>query len=300
MLPRDWKVCGEFVFCQQCRRRRYRLRSITMAVLEPGESGWRELCMALGESWLPAKLRDGTWEARVVEGQPVIRARIGERWWELGLNSYWSPGQRAAYEKVAFGAAAGELSLYRAPRDGTRHGNAGSPYSEIMCRMVAWLPRERIEAAAGLPETLPVRMVPLDSDVRHLDELGIADLRQAIRANRVSFPSQVPTFPKHDRPDLQRKLAQLYFVLGWSCSTIGERYCLAPTRVRQILNTWRCQAARTGYLQHIPPNEVMSQLALAKATLPADSLAAADRNVSVQSEVFRNPFQKDPVSADCW
>jgi hypothetical protein len=299
MLPRDWKVCGQFVFCQQCRRRRFRLRSITMPVLEPGESGWQELRMALGESWLPAKLRDGTWEARVVDGQPVIRARIAERWWELGLNSAWSAGQRAAYEKVASGAAAGELSLYRVPRDGTRHGNAGSPYSEIMCRMVVWLPREPIEAAAGVPETLPVRTLPLSPEVRHLEELGLADLREAIRTNRVSFPSQVPTFPKHDRPDLQRRLAQLYFVLGWSCSMIGERYRLAPTRVRQILNTWRCQAARTGYLQHIPPSEVISQLALAKAPIPADSPAAPDRKVPVQTGVCGNRFQKDRASADC-
>jgi hypothetical protein len=152
-----------------------------------------------------------------------------------------------------------------------------------MCRLVAWLPRESIEAAAGLPETLPVRTIPPSPDVRHLEELGIADLREAVRTNRVSFPSQVPTFPKHDRPDLQRKLAQLYFVLGWSCSTIGERYSLAPTRVRQILNTWRCQAARTGYLQHIPPSEVMSQLAL--APLPADSPATPDRKVPVQTGV---------------
>jgi hypothetical protein len=217
-----------------------------------------------------------------VEGQPVIRARIGERWWELGLNSGWSKGQRAAYEQVASGVAAGELSLYRVPRDETRHGNVGGDSianSEIMCRMVAWLPRERIEAATRLRETLPVRMIPLGANVRHLEGVGIADLRQAIRTNRVSFPSQVPTFPKHDRPDLQRRLAQLYFVLGWSCSTIGERYCLAPTRVRQILNTWRCQAARTGYLQYIPTSEVMSQLVLARALLPTDWIAAPEVSI---------------------
>jgi len=37
-------------------------------------------------------------------------------------------------------------------------------------------------------------------------ELRIAKLRKAIRNNQVSFPSQVPAFPKHDRPDLQQKL----------------------------------------------------------------------------------------------
>jgi len=35
-----------------------------------------------------------------------------------------------------------------------------------------------------------------------------------------------------------------------------------PLRVRQILNTWKRRAARAGYIQRIPPAEVMSQLAI--------------------------------------
>jgi hypothetical protein len=278
LLPRGWKICGVSVLCQQCRRRRYRLRSITIAVLKPIETLWRELGAAWGESWRPVTLREGTWEARLVEGKPRVRLRITERWWDLNLNGAWSRGQKAVYDKVASGAAAGELFLYRVPRDEPQNGNGSgggpSACSDIMCRMVAWLPRERIEDAKKPQEALPVRASWLAPGVRHLEDSGIASLREAIRANRVSFPSQVPTFPKQDRPDLQRKLAQLYFVLGWSCSRIGERYCLAPGRVRQILNTWRCQAVRMGYLQHIPPSEVISQLAGCAPTFPLNTLPA--------------------------
>ncbi len=86
-----------------------------------------------------------------------------------------------------------------------------------------------------------------------LDGLRIDGLREAIRANRVSFPSQVPTFERHDRPDLQRQLVQLYFVLGWNCESIADRYGLIHQRVRQILTTWKRRALAMGYIQYIPP-----------------------------------------------
>jgi hypothetical protein len=90
-----------------------------------------------------------------------------------------------------------------------------------------------------------------------IEELRLDQLRSAIRANRISFPAQVPVFEKHDRPDLQRKIVQLYFVLGWKCNNIAERYGLIRQRVQQILNTWKRRAAETGYLQHILPPEVL-------------------------------------------
>jgi hypothetical protein len=85
-----------------------------------------------------------------------------------------------------------------------------------------------------------------------LDLVSLCNLRAAIRANRVSFPSQVPIFSKHDRPDLQRQMVLLYFVLGWNCDAIGDRYGLIRQRVQQILNAWKRRAAQTGYIQHIP------------------------------------------------
>ena len=67
----------------------------------------------------------------------------------------------------------------------------------------------------------------------------------------MSFPSQVPTFSKHDRPDLQRRVVQLYFVLGWNCKNIAIRYGIIRQRVQQILNTWKRRAIEMGYLQPV-------------------------------------------------
>jgi hypothetical protein len=79
-------------------------------------------------------------------------------------------------------------------------------------------------------------------------------LREAIRTNRVTFPSQVPTFSKYEPRDLEHKLAQLYFVMGWDCGSIGARFGLTAARARQILERWRRQALTMGYIQQIPPN----------------------------------------------
>jgi hypothetical protein len=94
---------------------------------------------------------------------------------------------------------------------------------------------------------------------RKLSEMRIDDLRDAIRKNQVTFPSQVPTFPKHDRPDLQRKLVQLYFVLGWSGPKIGVRYGLRRLRVQQILNAWKRRAVELGYIQTVPAAPVCTR-----------------------------------------
>jgi hypothetical protein len=83
--------------------------------------------------------------------------------------------------------------------------------------------------------------------------LRIDALRWAVRTNQVSFPSQAPTFGKHDRADLQWRLAQLYFVCGWNCEGIAAKYGLIRQRVRQILNTWKRRAVETGHIQFIPP-----------------------------------------------
>jgi Transposase len=95
------------------------------------------------------------------------------------------------------------------------------------------------------PETSETKLIEMRTD----------KLRKAIRKNQVSFPSQVPSFPKHDRPDLQQKLAQLYFVCGWSGPKIGARYGLSRLRVQQILNTWKRRAVEQGYIQTVPPTE---------------------------------------------
>ncbi len=95
--------------------------------------------------------------------------------------------------------------------------------------------------------------VKSDTTETTLYEMRIDKLRKAIRKNEVSFPSQVPTFPKHDRPDVHQKMAQLYFVLGWNGPKIGARYGLSRARVHQILNTWTQGAVEAGYIQTVPP-----------------------------------------------
>jgi hypothetical protein len=106
-----------------------------------------------------------------------------------------------------------------------------------------------------LPVTAPsiYRVRPRPENANSIEELSLGELRAKIRRNRVSFPSQVPIFAKHDRPDLQQKTVQLYFLFGWSCSRIAQRYGVLRQRIQQILSTWKRRAIQMGYIQEIPP-----------------------------------------------
>jgi hypothetical protein len=121
-----------------------------------------------------------------------------------------------------------------------------------MAARVAPIPQQPIQLPAG--SRAPVyRTRTRSQDSENIEEFSLNELRQKIRQNRVSFPAQVPTFPKHDRPDLQRKTVQLYFLLGWSCDRIAQRHGLLRQRVQQILSTWKRRAIQMGYIQEIPP-----------------------------------------------
>jgi hypothetical protein len=85
-----------------------------------------------------------------------------------------------------------------------------------------------------------------------LSQMRVSALRAAIRRNQVSFPAQVPTFAKHDRPDVQHKLAQLYFIAGWNAAKIRARYALSGQRFHQIVRAWTRRAVELGYIQVIP------------------------------------------------
>lgn len=93
-----------------------------------------------------------------------------------------------------------------------------------------------------------------------LGTLRIDALRWAIRTNQVTFPSQIPTFEKHDRPDLQWRFAQLYFVLGWNCEGIAAKYGMIHQRVRQVLNAWKRRAIEMGYIQFVPPADTQNSV----------------------------------------
>lgn len=103
------------------------------------------------------------------------------------------------------------------------------------------------------PPSLPVYRARPRPAPERIEQFSLSELRRRVRQNRVSFPSQVPVFEKHDRPDVQRKAVQLYFLFGWSCKRIAQRNHLPRQRVQQILSTWKRRAIQTGYIQEIPP-----------------------------------------------
>jgi hypothetical protein len=231
-----------------------------MAVVEPIGTWWQELRAALAESPTGTLRHDGVWEAQISEGNPVVCLLIGSRWWKLGLKHTRSIGQTAALEKIVSGAAiAGELFFHcgpvkDAPRADGSVGDFTGPF-RILCRMQTWLPRELARDTARPRDALAARVNQFDPIVLQLERISIEVLRKAICANRVSFPSQVPTFTRLDLPDLERRLVQLYFVSGWTCADIGVKYKLTPGRVLKILDSWKRRAVKVGYIQYIPQAE---------------------------------------------
>jgi len=122
-----------------------------------------------------------------------------------------------------------------------------------MTARVVPIPHQPIQVSAP-SRALPVyRTRARSQSTENIEDFSLNELRRKIRQNRVSFPAQVPTFAKHDRPDLQRKTVQLYFLLGWSCDRIAQRHGLLRQRVQQILSTWKRRAIQMGYIQEIPP-----------------------------------------------
>ena len=89
------------------------------------------------------------------------------------------------------------------------------------------------------------------------DSPRIDDLRNAIHANRVSFPVPVPIFPSQFRPDIQWRLVELYFIRGWSSRRLAERYGVTARRIQQSLQHWAGHAVERGYLQVIPPETAL-------------------------------------------
>lgn len=122
-----------------------------------------------------------------------------------------------------------------------------------MAARVVPVPRQPIQPPLDSADSSVYRARPGLENSDNIEEFTLNELRRKIRQNHVSFPSQVPTFAKHDRPDVQRKAVQLYFLFGWSCSRIAQRHGLLRQRVQQILSTWKRRAIQMGYIQEIPP-----------------------------------------------
>lgn len=96
-------------------------------------------------------------------------------------------------------------------------------------------------------------------------------MREAIHNNEVSFPSQVPRFDCQSRPEIQWRLAELYFIHNWTCPELGERYGVTMERVRQLIFNWVQRAIVVGYLQEIPA----STECLANPSILKEGVAAA-------------------------
>jgi hypothetical protein len=82
---------------------------------------------------------------------------------------------------------------------------------------------------------------------------GSETLRRAVRANIVSFPSQIPTLLKQPSADVQWRVVLLFFVRGWSASRIGARFNVPRHRIWKTLNGWSVRALALGYVQVIDP-----------------------------------------------
>jgi hypothetical protein len=111
---------------------------------------------------VPLPIHNQLWRATMVDGRPIVRVRVGDRWWDLRLKG--GPRYRrqlTAYEQIIAGEAiAGELALYRrraheGPIMARPNGNQRAPYA-VACKIFAWLPRARDEAAGTASGTLRV------------------------------------------------------------------------------------------------------------------------------------------------
>jgi hypothetical protein len=82
---------------------------------------------------------------------------------------------------------------------------------------------------------------------------GSGILRRAIRMNIVSFPSQIPSFPKGSQADMQWRMVLLFFVRGWGVAKIAARFQVPNHRVWTLLNGWSVRAMAQGHVQVIDP-----------------------------------------------
>jgi hypothetical protein len=108
--------------------------------------------------------------------------------------------------------------------------------------------RERFTHSCSLDPDIPVRNLPIDR------------LRAAIQANEMTFPVPVPIFRGQYRADVQWRIAELYFVHGWSPTRLAVRYEVTSARVRQSLRCWVQRALTVGYLQPMPPQTEEKQV----------------------------------------
>jgi hypothetical protein len=90
--------------------------------------------------------------------------------------------------------------------------------------------------------------------MNQIELIGNSALRLAVSRNLVSFPSQVPSFMRRHRGEVQARVALLYFVHGWTIKQIRIRYGFNKVVVMKLLSEWRIRAIAAGYIQDIRPD----------------------------------------------
>lgn len=93
------------------------------------------------------------------------------------------------------------------------------------------------------------REVPISTQLHP----GSGALRQALRSNLVSFPSQIPVLLKRPEPDMQWRMVLLFFLQGWSSARIARRFGVPIHRIKKSLDEWAVRALALGYVQVIEP-----------------------------------------------
>jgi hypothetical protein len=112
---------------------------------------------------MPLPVHNQSWEATMPQERPVVRIRLEDRWWQLRLKG--GPRfkrQTDAYHQIISGQAIrGELALYRVREHEGKF--AGRPNRDqtvrytVMCKMVAWFPRDSQRDAERRRSILLVR-----------------------------------------------------------------------------------------------------------------------------------------------
>jgi hypothetical protein len=110
---------------------------------------------------------------------------------------------------------------------------------------------------------------------------GSGILRRAVRMNIVTFPSQIPSFPKGSQADVQWRMVLLFFVRGWSVAKIAERFQVPKHRVWTLLNEWSVRAMALGYVQVIDP-EAFEASCRGEVNCGSDDDAEEKRSVDVR------------------
>ena len=257
-FPRAWKIRRRLVFCPECRNRLYRLRSLTFAVapMSGRAPDFRSVWEHCRNQEGPLLLPEDAWQFTIEEGQPLVRVLVEARWCWLSVPMFEaSRGRKDAYERIVSGEAlTGELSLCAVS---TEDPPSPIPPSadrapRVLCRTVAWLPR------GGCVNRRSARFSAACPDTRlNIEEVGIRGLQKAIRANRVSFPLRVPAFPGCGPLQVQHKIVDLYFLVGWNSTSIAAQYGLTRRQVCDILGRWKRHAVNAGFVHYTPTIEAV-------------------------------------------